>query len=45
MRRVAWTGKPVYLQLFRFWRRIFAVGFAIGVKAASRGAAKPHATA
>jgi cytochrome d ubiquinol oxidase subunit I len=25
------TGKPVYLQMFRFWRRIFAVGFAIGV--------------
>ena len=27
------TGKPVYLQMFRFWRRIFAVGFAIGVVA------------
>jgi cytochrome d ubiquinol oxidase subunit I len=27
------TRKPVYLQLFRFWRRIFAVGFAIGVVA------------
>jgi cytochrome bd ubiquinol oxidase subunit I len=25
------TGNPVYLQMFRFWRRIFAVGFAIGV--------------
>jgi cytochrome d ubiquinol oxidase subunit I len=25
------TQKPVYLQMFRFWRRIFAVGFAIGV--------------
>ena len=24
---------PVYLQMFRFWRRIFAVGFAIGVVA------------
>jgi cytochrome d ubiquinol oxidase subunit I len=28
-----WTGKPVYLQMFRFWPRIFAVGFAIGVVA------------
>ncbi|WP_433475030.1 cytochrome ubiquinol oxidase subunit I [Spirillospora sp. CA-142024] len=27
------TGRPVYLQMFRFWRRIFAVGFAIGVVA------------
>jgi hypothetical protein len=27
------TGKPVHLQMFRFWRRIFAVGFAIGVVA------------
>jgi cytochrome d ubiquinol oxidase subunit I len=27
------TGKPVYRQMFRFWRRIFAVGFAIGVVA------------
>jgi cytochrome d ubiquinol oxidase subunit I len=27
------TGDPVYLQMFRFWRRIFAVGFAIGVVA------------
>jgi cytochrome d ubiquinol oxidase subunit I len=27
------TGYPVYLQMFRFWRRIFAVGFAIGVVA------------
>jgi cytochrome d ubiquinol oxidase subunit I len=27
------TGSPVYLQMFRFWRRIFAVGFAIGVVA------------
>jgi cytochrome d ubiquinol oxidase subunit I len=27
------TQKPVYLQMFRFWRRIFAVGFAIGVVA------------
>jgi hypothetical protein len=27
------TRRPVYLQLFRFWRRIFAVGFAIGVVA------------
>jgi cytochrome d ubiquinol oxidase subunit I len=27
------TRKAVYLQMFRFWRRIFAVGFAIGVVA------------
>jgi cytochrome d ubiquinol oxidase subunit I len=27
------TGRPIYLQMFRFWRRIFAVGFAIGVVA------------
>jgi cytochrome d ubiquinol oxidase subunit I len=27
------TGRPVYLQMFRFWRRIFAVGFALGVVA------------
>jgi cytochrome d ubiquinol oxidase subunit I len=27
------TQKPVYLQMFRFWRRIFAVGFAIGLVA------------
>ena len=27
------SGKAVYLQVFRFWRRIFAVGFAIGVVA------------
>jgi cytochrome d ubiquinol oxidase subunit I len=27
------TRKPVYLQMFRFWRRVFAVGFAIGVVA------------
>ena len=27
------TGHAVYLQIFRFWRRIFAVGFAIGVVA------------
>jgi cytochrome d ubiquinol oxidase subunit I len=27
------TGNPVHLQMFRFWRRIFAVGFAIGVVA------------
>ncbi len=27
------TRKPVYLQMFRFWRRIFAVGFALGVVA------------
>jgi len=27
------TGRTVHLQMFRFWRRIFAVGFAIGVVA------------
>lgn len=27
------TGKLVYLQMFRFWKRIFAVGFALGVVA------------
>jgi cytochrome d ubiquinol oxidase subunit I len=27
------TGKAIYLQMFRFWRRVFAVGFAIGVVA------------
>jgi len=27
------TGSAVYVQMFRFWRRIFAVGFAIGVVA------------
>jgi cytochrome d ubiquinol oxidase subunit I len=27
------TKRPVYLQMFRFWRRIFAVGFALGVVA------------
>lgn len=27
------TQNPSYLQMFRFWRRIFAVGFAIGVVA------------
>lgn len=27
------TGKPLYLQMFRFWRRIFAVAFALGVVA------------
>jgi len=27
------TGNPLYRQLFRFWRRIFAVGFALGVVA------------
>jgi cytochrome d ubiquinol oxidase subunit I len=27
------TGNPLYQQLFRFWRRIFAVGFALGVVA------------
>jgi cytochrome d ubiquinol oxidase subunit I len=25
------TGSAVYLQMFRFWRRIFAVGFGLGV--------------
>jgi cytochrome bd ubiquinol oxidase subunit I len=27
------TRKPVYLQIYRFWKRIFAVGFALGVVA------------
>lgn len=27
------TGDAVYLQIFRFWKRIFAVGFALGVVA------------
>lgn len=27
------TDKPVYLQIFRFWKKIFAVGFALGVVA------------
>lgn len=27
------TRDPVYLQIFRFWKRIFAVGFALGVVA------------
>jgi cytochrome d ubiquinol oxidase subunit I len=27
------TGRDVYLRLFRFWRRIFAVGFGLGVVA------------
>lgn len=27
------THDPVYLQIFRFWRKIFAVGFALGVVA------------
>jgi cytochrome d ubiquinol oxidase subunit I len=27
------TRNPVYLQVFRFWKRIFAVGFALGVVA------------
>jgi cytochrome d ubiquinol oxidase subunit I len=27
------TRNPVYLQIFRFWKRIFAVGFALGVVA------------
>jgi cytochrome bd ubiquinol oxidase subunit I len=27
------TRDPVYLQIYRFWRKIFAVGFAIGVVA------------
>ena len=25
------TGNPLYLQMFRFWRKIFAIGFALGV--------------
>ncbi|MFB7779558.1 cytochrome ubiquinol oxidase subunit I [Streptomyces bauhiniae] len=27
------TGNPLYLQIFRFWRKIFAVGFGLGVVA------------
>src|SRR5580658_3255342 len=27
------TDNPVYLQIYRFWRKIFAVGFALGVVA------------
>ncbi|MDX6256931.1 MAG: cytochrome bd ubiquinol oxidase subunit [Frankiales bacterium] len=27
------TDNPVYLQMFRFWRSIFAVGFALGIVA------------
>jgi cytochrome bd ubiquinol oxidase subunit I len=27
------TRNPLYLQIFRFWKRIFAVGFALGVVA------------
>jgi cytochrome bd ubiquinol oxidase subunit I len=27
------TGKEIYLQMFRFWRKIFAVGFALGIVA------------
>jgi cytochrome d ubiquinol oxidase subunit I len=25
------TGNPLYLQMFRFWRRIFSIGFALGI--------------
>ena len=25
------TGNPLYLQMFRFWRKIFAVGFGLGI--------------
>jgi cytochrome d ubiquinol oxidase subunit I len=27
------TGNPPYLQMFRFWRSIFAIGFALGIVA------------
>ncbi|MEZ0094852.1 cytochrome ubiquinol oxidase subunit I [Streptacidiphilus sp. EB129] len=27
------TGNPLYLQIFRFWKKIFAVGFGLGVVA------------
>jgi cytochrome bd ubiquinol oxidase subunit I len=27
------TGNALYLQVFRFWRKIFAVGFALGIVA------------
>ena len=36
------TGKAVYLQMFRFWKRIFAVGFGLGVVS---GAAQPSVSA
>ncbi|MFT8246063.1 cytochrome ubiquinol oxidase subunit I [Roseomonas sp. BN140053] len=26
-----WTGKPVYLDVFRYWLKIFAIAFAMGV--------------
>ncbi|MFI1436352.1 cytochrome ubiquinol oxidase subunit I [Streptomyces lydicus] len=26
------TGNPLYLQIFRFWKKIFAVGFGLGVR-------------
>jgi hypothetical protein len=29
------TGNPLYLQMFRFWRKIFAIGFALGVVSAT----------
>jgi len=29
------TRDPVHLQIYRFWRKIFAVGFALGVVAES----------
>lgn len=27
------TGKEIYLQIYRFWKKIFAIGFALGVVA------------
>ena len=26
-----WTGREVYLNLFKYWLKIFALGFAMGV--------------
>ena len=35
------TGNPLYLQMFRFWRRIFAIGFALGIVAVSESGRQP----
>ena len=26
-----WTGRPVYLDLFKYWLKIFSIGFGMGV--------------
>ena len=36
------TRQPIYLQMFRFWWCIFAVGFAIGVVAGIVIAGRPR---